>query len=62
MASRASVFAEDADPVVFPPAACHEAPSVHSIFFARVMEIPWERSITWDPEVLDLVVRAVDSA
>lgn len=62
MASRASVFAADADPVVFPPAACHEAPSVHSIYFARVMEIPWERSITWDPEVLDLVVRAVDSA
>lgn len=62
MASRASVFATDADPVVFPRAACHEVPDVHSIYFAREMDLPWERSITWDPAVLDLVVEAVQSA
>jgi triacylglycerol lipase len=59
MASRASVFALDADPVVFPPASCHEVPDVHSISFARVMDLEWERSITWDPRVMDLVVAAI---
>lgn len=62
MASRTSAFAVDADPVVFPPAFCHEVPDVHSISFARVMELPWERSITWDPQVMDLVVRAIGQA
>ena len=60
MASRASVFALDANPVVFPPASCYEVPDVHSISFARVMDLEWERSITWDPRVMDLVVGAID--
>ena len=62
MASRTSVFARDADPVVFPPASCHEVPDVHSISFARVMDLEWERSITWDPRVMDLVVAAIARA
>ncbi len=62
MASRASVFAVGDDPVVFPAATCHEVPSVHSIYFARVMEIPWERSITWDPRVMELVVQVIARA
>lgn len=60
MGSRASVFATDADPVVFPPASCREVPDVHSISFARVMDLEWERSITWDPRVMDFVVAAID--
>ena len=59
MASRTSVFAAGADPVVFPSASCHEVPDVHSISFARVMNLEWERSITWDPRVMDLVVAAI---
>ena len=59
MASRASVFAAGADSVVFPPASCHEVPDVHSISFARVMDLGWERSITWDPRVMELVVAAI---
>ena len=59
MASRSSVFAVEADPIVFPPASCHEVPDVHSISFARVMDLDWERSITWDPRVMDLVVAAI---
>ena len=59
MASRASVFAEGSDPVVFPPASCHDVPDVHSISFARVMDLEWERSVTWDPRVMDLVVAAI---
>lgn len=62
MASRRSTFALDADPEVFPSARCHEVTDVHSIGFARVMDLPWERSITWDPAVMDLVVEAVRQA
>ena len=59
MVSRTSAFALEADPVVFPEATCHEVRGVHSISFARVMELPWESSITWDPAVMDLVVDAI---
>lgn len=59
MASRSSTWATDADSVVLPPADCHEVPDVHSLHFAEVMGLPPERSITWDPRVMDLVVRAV---
>lgn len=62
MASRTSVFATDADPVIFPHAACHEVDGVHSIWFARVMDLGWERSITWDPAVMEFVVEAVRRA
>ena len=62
MCSRSSVWGVGADPIVIPPASCHEVPGVHSIYFARVMDLPWERSITWDPEVVDLVVHAIRSA
>lgn len=60
MASRTSAFAEGADPVTFPPAACHEVEGVHSIYFARVMDLSWERSITWDPLVMELVIAAIN--
>lgn len=62
MASRSSVWAVDADPVVFPAATCHEVPDVHSISFARVMDLEWERSITWDPRVMDHVIEAIARA
>lgn len=62
MASRSSTWAVDADPVVLPPADCHEVPDVHSLYFTEVMGLPPERSITWDPVVLGLVVSAVRSA
>ena len=60
MVSRRSALALDEDPQVFPPAACHEVDAVHSIAFARVMDLPWERSITWDPQVMDVVVNAIN--
>jgi hypothetical protein len=62
MVSRSSALARDADPVVFPVATCHEVRGVHSISFARVMDLPWERSITWDPVVMDLVVEGINRA
>ena len=62
MASRSSTWAVGADPIVFPEATCYEVPGVHSIFFARLMELPLERSITWDPEVVSFVVDAIAAA
>jgi pimeloyl-ACP methyl ester carboxylesterase len=59
MVSCTSALAMHADPLVFPEATCHEVHGVHSISFARVMDLPWERSITWDPAVMDLAVEAV---
>lgn len=59
MSSRSSAWAIDADPVNFPAATCHDVPGVHSIYFARLMDLDWERSITWDPRVMDMVVEAV---
>jgi hypothetical protein len=59
MASRTSAFAQGADPETFPAAACHGVEGVHSIYFAHVMDLSWERSITWDPRVMELVVAAV---
>lgn len=62
MASRHSVFAVDADPVVLPASTCHEVPDVHSIYFARIMDLPWETSITWDPAVTDHIIAAVNAS
>lgn len=36
-------------------------PDVHSIFFADAAGLDWETALTWDPVVLDLVVRAATS-
>lgn len=34
-------------------------PDVHSIFFADAVGLPWERALTWDPEVADAVTEAI---
>ena len=35
------------------------ADDVHSIFFADAFDLPWERAITWDPEVFAVVDDAI---
>ena len=34
-------------------------PDVHSIYFTHLLELPMERGLTWDPDVLDAVVYSV---
>jgi len=34
---------------------------VHSIFFADAFDLPWERALTWDPEVFSVVDTALAS-
>ena len=62
MVTDTSALATGADPIVFPEAACFSLPDVHSIYFAGVMDLEWERSITWDPRVMELVVAAIGRA
>jgi triacylglycerol lipase len=33
---------------------------VHSIYFSHLLDLPWERALTWDPDVLGTVVHALE--
>jgi len=35
---------------------------VHSILFAQQLGLPWERALTWDPEVFGIVETALRAA
>lgn len=51
-----SALAEDVPVGVLPRVTRHTvAGDVHSIFFADGFGLPWERALTWDPAVLQLV-------
>jgi triacylglycerol lipase len=50
-----SASARDVPPAVLPDADRHLFPDVHSIFFAEALGLPWQRALTWDPEVLATV-------
>jgi hypothetical protein len=32
---------------------------VHSIYFSHLLDLPWERALTWDPDVLASVIHAL---
>lgn len=54
-----SALAADVPASVLPHRATHTVPDAHSIFFAEQFGLPWERALTWDPAVLDLVRAAL---
>lgn len=54
-----SASAADLDPAVMTPDRRAVFPDVHSIFFADAVGLPWERALTWDPGVAEVVVGAV---
>lgn len=60
LVSRRSALAELVPVDVLPSAARAEFDDVHSIYFADLLGLPWERALTWDPAVLALVGRALD--
>jgi len=41
------------------PTAVHTVPDAHSIFYADRFGLPWERGLTWDPEVAQIVLEAI---
>lgn len=57
-----SACARDVPPSVLPSATRIVRPDVHSIFFADAAGLPWERALTWDPDVLAVVQRAAAEA
>ncbi|MFK3669954.1 lipase family alpha/beta hydrolase [Leifsonia aquatica] len=59
LVSRRSATAVDVPADVLPHAERAVFPDVHSIFFADLLALPWERALTWDPDVLAAVAAAV---
>lgn len=59
---RRSALAGDVPADVLPAARRVEFDDVHSIYFADLLGLPWERAITWDPAVLAHVEQALGSA
>ena len=57
---RGSALATRVPADVLASATRAEFPDVHSIYFADRFGLPWERALTWDPAVLDLVAVSLD--
>lgn len=61
LVSQLSARADEVPAAVLPRVSRHTfSDDVHSIFFADAFELPWERAITWDPEVFAVVDDAID--
>lgn len=59
---RSSARAEHLPTEALAPAAVHTVPDAHSIFYADRFGLPWERGLTWDPEVAQMVLEAISLA
>ncbi len=62
LVSVSSALAEGISPDVVEPRATHLFPDVHSIFFADQFGLPWDRALTWNPAVADVVLAAISRA
>lgn len=60
LVSLASSLALDVPSAVLPQAQRHTFPDGHSIFLCDQFGLPWQRSLTWDPDVLAVVVAAIE--
>jgi pimeloyl-ACP methyl ester carboxylesterase len=56
-----SALAEDVSQQVLPQRTTFTFPDVHSIYFANLMRLPWERALTWDPDVLRVVRQTIEN-
>ncbi|GAA1646861.1 esterase/lipase family protein [Microbacterium flavum] len=56
-----SALGEEVPAEVLPHRSVHRVDDVHSIFFADRFDLPWERALTWDPRVFDIVDAALGS-
>lgn len=57
-----SALAKDVSPAVLPHRTEAVLPAVHSIFFADQFGLPWERTITWGPDVFAVIDAALEGA
>ncbi|KQR23079.1 esterase/lipase family protein [Microbacterium sp. Leaf151] len=60
LVSLTSGRADEIPAAVLPTVERHSfSDHVHSIFFAEAFGLPWDRALTWDPEVFAVVDRAL---
>ena len=62
LVTATSALAQGVSDAVLPRRTEHRFHDVHSIFVADSVQLPWERAITWDPEVLATVSDALEVA
>ncbi|MGZ4543741.1 MAG: hypothetical protein ACXVXI_11595, partial [Mycobacteriaceae bacterium] len=55
-----SAHADGVSERVLPRRVTRTFPDVHSIYFSHLLDLPWERALTWDPEVLGSVIHALE--
>lgn len=55
LVTRDSALATGADESVFENTTRHTFADAHSIYFADLFGLPWERALTWDPAVSQVV-------
>ena len=61
LVSMTSGRADGVPAAVLPDVTRHSFPDhVHSIFFAEGFGLPWERALTWDPEVFAVIDGALE--
>lgn len=56
LVEHVSALAREVPESVLPHRAVHSFPDAHSIFIADQFGLPWEKALTWDPAVLDVVI------
>lgn len=61
LVTSASALAEGLADTAFTGARRHTFPDAHSIYFADLFGLPWERALTWNPDVLQVVLTALAS-
>lgn len=59
LVTRDSALGVGVNPAVLADTEHHTFPDAHSVFFADLFGLPWERALTWDPAVLKVVLAAL---
>jgi pimeloyl-ACP methyl ester carboxylesterase len=59
LVALSSALAEGVSARVLSGARSHVFHDVHSIYFSHLLDLPWERALTWDPDVLAAVIGAI---
>jgi pimeloyl-ACP methyl ester carboxylesterase len=59
LVATSSALAEEVSAAVLPRRVAHTFPDAHSVFFCNLLDLPWERALTWDPDVLETVIEAI---
>jgi triacylglycerol lipase len=61
LVTLASALATGVPTEVLPHRTEHVFPDAHSIFLCDLTGLPWERALTWDPEVAALIIDVIDN-